>query len=157
MRERVCVTARRVQRPHQELAGPLAERVLPDERLELRDDVGRAPELDVGGDPLFARGQPQLVEAPGLGLSPFFEGELGERRAAPEVERAQEDVTTLLRPRGPGVGEHLLEAPRVDLLCRDGEHVPGRARDEDVGAERLPERDDRFCSDAVAVGGGSAP
>ena len=47
-----------------ELAGPLAQRVLADERLELRDDVGRAPELDVGRDPLLDRDEPELVEPP---------------------------------------------------------------------------------------------
>ena len=140
--ERVGMTARGVQRAHQKLAGPLAQRVLADERLELRDDVGRAPELDVGGDPLLDGDQPELVEAPGLGLRPLLESELGERRAAPEIERAQEDAATLLRSARPRVGEQLLEAPRVDLLRRDREHVPGRTRDDDVGSERLPERDD---------------
>ena len=32
---------------------------------------------------------------------------------------------------------------RVDLLALDLEHVPGRARDEQLRAERLPQRDDR--------------
>ena len=99
--ERVGMATRGVERPHQELAGPLAQRVLPDERLELRDDVGGAPELDVGREPLLDRGQPELVEAPGLALRPLVEGELGERRAAPEVESVQEDAATLLRLRRP--------------------------------------------------------
>ena len=100
--------------------------MLADERLELRDDVGRPPELDVGREPLVTGDQPELVEAPGLTLRPFLEGELGERRAAPEFERVQEDAATLLRSARPRVGEQLLEAPRVDLLRRDREHVARR-------------------------------
>ena len=99
--ERVGMATRGVERAHEELAGPLAQRVLADERLELRDDVGRPPELDVGGDPLVTGDQPELVEAPGLTLRPFLEGELGERRAAPEFERVQEDAATLLRSAAP--------------------------------------------------------
>ena len=56
-----------------------------------------AAELDVGRDPLLDRDEPELVEPPRLGLRPVLEGELGERRAAPEVERAHEERAALLR------------------------------------------------------------
>ena len=95
--ERIGLAARRVERAHDELAGPLAQRMLPDERLELRDDVGGAAELDVGRDPLLPGDEAELVEPPCLGLRPVLEGELGERRATPEVERPKEERSALLR------------------------------------------------------------
>ena len=156
-RERVCVTARRVERPHQELAGPLAQRVLPDERLELRDDVGRPPELDVGGDPLLARGQPQLVEAPGLGLRPLFESELGERRAAPEVERAQEEGTTLLRPAALASASSCSKRRASICSAVTASTYPGGRVTMTSGPSAFLSATTAFCSDAVAFGGGSAP
>jgi hypothetical protein len=71
--------------------------MLPDERLELRDDVGGAPELDIGRDPLLRGDQSELVEPSCLRLRPVLEGELGERRATPEVERPEEERPALLR------------------------------------------------------------
>ena len=46
---------------------------------------------------------------------------------------------------------------RVELLALDLERVSRWAGDEHVRAERLPQRDDAFWSDAVAVFGGSSP
>ena len=46
---------------------------------------------------------------------------------------------------------------RVELLALDLEHVSRRAGDEHVGAECLPQRDDAFWTDVVAVFGGSSP
>ena len=79
--------------------------MLDDERLELGDDVGRMAELDVGRDPLLDRDEPKLLEAPDLGLGPVLERELGERRAAPELERAGEQRAALLRRRASRVAE----------------------------------------------------
>ena len=53
--ERLRLAARAVEGLHQQLTRPLAQRLLGDERLELRDDVGVPPELGVGTDPLLAR------------------------------------------------------------------------------------------------------
>ena len=77
--------------------------MLADERLELGDDVGRAAELDVGRDPLLDRDEAQLVEPADLGLRPVLERELGERRAAPERERPEEQRAALVRGGAPRV------------------------------------------------------
>ncbi len=115
--QRVCLTPRAVEREHQQLAQPLPQRELADERLQLRDHVGGGAQLDFGRDPLLDGHGAELVEAPRLGLRPLLEGELGQRRAAPEVERAREQRAALPRGRDPCVGEHPLEAPGVELLC----------------------------------------
>ncbi len=115
--ERVGLTPRAVEREHQQLAQPLPQRELADERLQLRDHVGGGAQLDFGRDPLLDGHGAELVEAPRLGLRPLLEGELGQRRAAPEVERAREQRAALPRGRDPCVGEHPLEAPGVELLC----------------------------------------
>ena len=114
--ERLGLAARPIEGEHEQLAKPLAEGVLQDERLELRDEVGGTAELDLGRDPLLDRDGTELVKTPGFGLRPLLEGELGQRRAAPEVERAHEERAALLGGCGSRVGEHLLEATRVDLL-----------------------------------------
>jgi hypothetical protein len=68
-------------------AQPFAVRVFGDERFELPDQLGMAVEGEVGFDPLLDGREPQVLEASDLGLREWFEGELGERRSAPEGER----------------------------------------------------------------------
>ena len=94
-----------IQREHQQLARALAERMLADEGLELGDDVRAAPEVDVGRNPLLDRDEAKLLEPARLGLRPVLEGELGERRAAPEVERLREQRPALLGGGGSRVRE----------------------------------------------------
>ena len=127
---------------HQQVPGPLAERLLPDERLELRHDVGRVTELDVGRDPLFDRDQAELVESADLVLRPLLERELRERRAAPQLERPDEQRASLVRGRPARVAQQPLEASGVDLLGRHREQVARGPRHEDVRSERLPQRHD---------------
>ena len=141
--QRVRLAAGPIQREHQQLAGPFAQRILADEGLELGDDVRVTAELDVRGDPLLVRNEAQLVEPADLRLRPVVERELGKRRAAPEREGPEEQRAALVRGGAPRVRQQLLEPARVDLVGRHREHVSRRARDQDVRPERLPERDDR--------------
>ena len=71
---------------HEDGPRPLAERVLANERLDLSDDLGVAPESEVGLEPPLERLQAELFEARNLGLRERLVGEVGERRPAPEVE-----------------------------------------------------------------------
>jgi hypothetical protein len=71
---------------HEDGPRPLAERVLENERLDLSDDLGVAPESEVGLEPALERLQAELFEARNLGLRERFVGEVGKWRAAPEVE-----------------------------------------------------------------------
>ncbi len=131
--------------------------MLADERLELGDDVGGVPELDVRRDPLLDGDEAKLVEPADLGLRPVLERELGERRAAPEVERLR-GAARVARPAARSARpEQPLEAPRVDLVARHGEHVARRRVTRTSGPSAFRSATTAFCSDAVAVFGGSAP
>ena len=73
-----------VEGEHELPARPLAQRLLRDERLQLRDELVVSPQLEVGLDALLLGREPQLLEAGDLGLREVLVPELGERRAAPE-------------------------------------------------------------------------
>ena len=88
--QRVGLAVAAVQREHQLAAQPLAVRVLADQRLQPADHLGVAAERELRLDELLARGDPQLLEPGDLGLRERLVGEVGQRRAAPERERALE-------------------------------------------------------------------
>ncbi len=79
--------------------------MLADEGLELGDDVGGAPEVDVRRKTLLDRHEAKLLEPARFGLCPVLEGELGKRRAAPQVERLREQRPALLGRGGSRVRE----------------------------------------------------
>ena len=85
--ERVRLAAGTVEREHQEPAQPLAEGLIPDERLQLPYDLPRAAERQIGLEALFERDQAQLLEAADLVAGERLELEVGKRRAAPERKR----------------------------------------------------------------------
>ena len=85
--ERRRLAAGAVEREHQLAADPLAQRVRGDERLELGDERAVAAEGEVGVDPLLEQREPELLEPRRLDGGERLEGELRERRAAPERER----------------------------------------------------------------------
>jgi hypothetical protein len=53
--ERFCLASCTVERPHQLAAEALSEGVLPDERLELRNELGVTTCPEVGLEPLLDR------------------------------------------------------------------------------------------------------
>ena len=142
-RERFGLPARAVEREHQLAARPLAQRLLLDQRLELADHLGVPAELEIGLDPIFERGKPQLRQPPDLGLGERLELELGERRASPEGERlTQRRRLARTRPlRAPA--KQLLETVHVDRAPVDAQHVARRPRLEHVGPEELPQLRDQ--------------
>ena len=85
--ERVGLAARAVEREHELRARALAQRLGGDQRLELGDELGVAPEREIRLDPLLERDGAQLLEPRDLGLGERLVEEVGERRAAPERER----------------------------------------------------------------------
>ena len=86
-RERVGLAPRAVEREHELRARSLAQRLRCDERLELGDELGVAPEREVRLDPLLERDEPELLEPGDLGLGERLVEEVRERRPAPERER----------------------------------------------------------------------
>ena len=92
--ERLGVPARPVEGEHVLGAKTFAERMLGDQRLELADHVAMVPERELGLDPQLDRGEAKLLEpralVPGERLR-----ELGQRLAAPERERAAQQLARL--------------------------------------------------------------
>ena len=142
-----------MERSHEQLAGPLAERMLGRERDELSQAVARVTvptESCEGDEPLLARGDRQLAEArrldaPCVGLRQLFVG-----LPAPEGKRfveQRERPTRVARAFGDRVGDELREAVRVDVVRSRGEAVTGAdgldrslgqhtSEPEDVGLQR---------------------
>ena len=108
------MAARTVEGEHQLAARALAKRVVPDERLELADELGRAPLGQLCVDALFDGSQAQLFEARGLVLGERLVGEVAERRTSPELERFADECGSPGRLRLPCLAHQLLEAVRVD-------------------------------------------
>ena len=129
-RERLGLPAGAIERQHQLPEQPLAERMLGDEPFELGRELPVPAERELRLDPLLDGLDAQLLEPGALGGGKGLVRELGQRRAAPELERLAER-----RGRGGGVTvgerraslrEEPLEAQRVDLAGVDLEHVAGR-------------------------------
>ena len=133
------MTAGPVEREHVLRAEPLSERVLRDQRLQLADDVAMAAEREVGLDPPFERAEAQLLEPRRLVRCEGLR-ELGERRPAPERERARRAAASpaglLLgeRPRGrrrrsarSGAGRARRPRPRARSRARASSRGSGSA------------------------------
>ena len=65
----------------------LAQRVAGDQRLQLGHQRRMATELEIGVDTRLERFQTQLLEARDLLCGPWVEGEVRERRPAPQRQR----------------------------------------------------------------------
>ena len=114
------------------------------ERLEPRHQlrVGAARELRV--DQILRRRKAKLLQPEHLGLRERLERQLGKRLAAPERERLPQRPHPLLRLTAGRLLHEPLEPVQVDPLPVDLEPVPRRPRDEQVGAQQLPQRGDQI-------------
>ena len=126
-----------VQGDHELGPEPLAVRVLGHQPLELGDDLGVAPQRQVGVDPQFERLESELVEPPALGGGEWLVGEIRQCLAPPQGEaRPQRPVGRL------GV---------LGVECRRG--LP----DEPLEAGRRPRSWDRRRGRTPARGGPGGP
>ena len=160
-RERLGLTARAVEREHLLRAKALAQRVTGDERLELAHHLGVATQREVGLDAPLERREPELLEASGLGVGERLR-ELGQRRPAPQRQRAPDEVGCVAGPaageRGTAVRHESLEAVEVELAVGELEHVPGRTRVEPRLGQHLAElRDVDLHHLPRGIGDGLAP
>ena len=121
-----------IQRQHQLGREALAQRVLAERGREPpgRFDVPALGELAL--EPPFQRREPQLLEPCDLTLRERLEGEVRQRRPAPQRQRL---LVALL-------GEQPLEAMQVELVVVDPEQVAGRPRLEPVVAQQPPQLGD---------------
>ena len=121
--ERVGLAAAAVERQQQLRAQALAQRMLGDERLELRDQRPLAPERELGLDPLLPRDQAQLLEPLDVDARERLELEVRERPAAPQALAVPQHPGRAFRvpllERSPPLGQQPLEAVQVELAGLD--------------------------------------
>ena len=153
--ERLGLAAAAVQRKHQLAAQPLAQRMEGDELLQLADDRSVPAERELCVDPLFLGSDAQLVETRRLEPGEFLLLEVGERRAAPEVERLAQQPRRRGGLRRSRLLQEPLEAVAVDRVATDREPVAGRVSDEHVAADQLAQRRDGVL-ERPGCGGGRA-
>ena len=137
-----CLTVRRqrfrlppgaVEREHELGAQVLVERMLDDQRLELRDQLAGAAEGKVGVEAVLHRLQPQLVQPGDLRRNGVLVQDVLERPPAPEGECSSERLTRpcglVLEHNARGACE-ALEARCIELVEIDPERVARRTRDQ---------------------------
>ena len=137
--ERLRLPARAVEREHQLAAQALPQRLLADERLELADELRAAAALELGVEPRFERGKPELLEPRDLGLRPRLVREVSQGGAAPELERCGELGRALGRGELRRRGEPALEVGAVERVGRKVEPVAARLGGDRLRPERLAE------------------
>jgi hypothetical protein len=125
-----------VERQHQLLDGPLTERLTPDERLELGDRLGVAPQVEPRIDQVAVGAEPKLVEPSGLVGQAGLVDEVGEGGATPDREGRLEDRLPRRGLLVARVGRQRQEVPEVDRLRRQVEDVARCTGDDGVGAEQ---------------------
>jgi hypothetical protein len=137
-------------------AQPLAQRIAPDERAELRHELGMPATLEIGVDARLDGGKPELLERRRFAGR---EGgvDVGERRAAEEPVRLAEHARALGEVGDRAcVGDRGAEPVEVELARLDAEQVSGRAGDEPV-AEHLAQTRDLVLKRCVRVPGRRLP
>src|SRR5207247_853239 len=111
------------------------------EALELGNELAIPAESELGLDPLLDRSDPKLLEPGDLGLGEELVAEVGERRAAPEIERASDRVRSPVRlavgQRLAPLGDQRLEPVDVECAGLDVEDVAVPARLEASIADQL--------------------
>src|SRR5215470_17588254 len=105
----------------------LPERMFAGETLQLRGNRVVAAQRQVSVDPGLQRGEPQLIQAVGLGADKTVVAEIGEHRAAPQREGSPQRLSGLSGParvqRRPARSEQFLKPRRVQVLIVYAQHV----------------------------------
>jgi hypothetical protein len=129
-RERVRLSSGAVEREHELAAKALAQRVASDESLELGDQQIVPAEREIRIDAVLERREPAFLEPLDIDARERLEGEIRERRPAPERQRLAQLVHGALgragRKRAPTVLGKPLEPVEIELAEADAQHVAGR-------------------------------
>ena len=115
--QRLGLASRPVQRGHEMGPQSFPERVGPHEDLQLRNELPVAPQIELGGDALFAGRQPELLQAGDLRLEGRLVGEIPHRGAPPEPQRPIEGSGRGCGIRGrtgPALGHQGFEPQEID-------------------------------------------
>ncbi len=142
----VTLPAGAIQRGHELRPEPFAQRMGLHGCFQLADQLGVAAEQQVRLDAVLERREARFFEARDYRASELVLGELDERRAAPQRERAAQYVggfgrVAVLQRIVAGVRQ-LVETMRVDRVRRDVERVTTAARDDPVVAEHASQARD---------------
>jgi len=139
--ESLCLPAGAVESEHELAAESFSQRVLPDERLQLGDEVRLPTERQVGFDSLLEHLQVEFLQPPALGLHQGARVDVGERLSAPEGKRLREPCGRRLgmaaRELFLPLAQQSFETADVDRRGLGVQHVPGCARDDQLGSEHL--------------------
>jgi hypothetical protein len=149
--ERVGLAARPVEREHQLTDEALAQRMLADERLELRHRSCGFAERELRIDPLLESRQPRFLQPRDLRLGERRVREIGERGTAPQPQR-------LTQPRGRAFSiarlertsaftDERLKAAEVDVARLDLQQIPAPAGDQQVLPKHPPQVRDVSLND----------
>ena len=133
---------RAIEGEHQLPAQPVPQRVLRDERLELRHQMIVATQTELSGEPLLLGVEPKPLEPGDLGAGEGLESEVVERGAPPERERLREQPAAHAGRSCPRLLDEPLEAQRVHGLGFEREPVSGRLGQECVRPDDLAQRGD---------------
>ena len=140
--ERLSLPPGAVQRHDQLPVEPLAERMLRRECLELSDHVAVAPRREIRLDPVLEARQAQLLEVRALDPGERLR-ELGQSRAAPQLERVPEQRGRRRRVAGlerrSALDPHPAEAAEVERVGLELDDVPGSLRAQHARRKRLAE------------------
>ena len=131
--ERVCLAAAAIEGQHQLAAQTLAQRMLGDARLELRDDRAMASELEHRLESSLDGLEAKLLEAPDLALGEVRERKIGEGRPTPDGQRPLEGDERRLRvvlQRARRLRSKRRESVGIDRIRRDAQDIAGRLGDE---------------------------
>ena len=142
------LAAAAVEGGHQEAAQALPERVGGHQCLELGDRRLVAPDLELEIEPFLDGAEAQLGQAADHGSRELVVREVGERVAAPQRLRLDQQGDRSVGVAGergrPAVGDELLEPRHIDRTRRELEHVPAPAHgDELPGPQRSPQLGDQ--------------
>ena len=141
-REGLGLSPGAVEREHPVSPEALPQRVLRDEQVELGHHLVGTPERELRFGAVLERDEAYLLEAGDLGLREGRVREVGERRSAPQRQRVVEAARSRLRvagrQRGGALAHEALEAPAVQPIRRDAQHVAGAVRHERLFRAPLP-------------------
>ncbi len=155
--KRLRLAARAVEREHELTAQPFAKGVLLDERLELAGQVAGAPGARARRrDALRAR-PAAFLEPRDLTLRKGLVGEIGQRRAAPELEALSEKARPGLGVTCPAFSSNFSNRWASTCCGSTASEYPGGRVTTDSAPRALRSCEIAFCSDVGAVRGGSRP
>ena len=145
--QRIRLPSGAVERQHQLPLQTLLKRVLSGECLELRHELARTPQCELGVEPIHADSQPQLLETPDLRLCEVEQSNLLQRRATPQPERLGKRGARALaltrRAESAALLGEPLEAQAVQLLRIDVQEITAGASLEDPVTQTAPQPRDR--------------